>query len=189
MKLDATTAPAVTDDSGDGYEVGSVWVDVTNDKTYTCTDATAGAAIWKETSNVASSGNVGGVRCTKSSNQSFSASTITKITWDGTDFDDFSEFNNASDRIEIVQAGAGVIHLYVECTGTAFSIAIYKNGSLFRSSNPSALATGFHSNQVQVITIPDKFTTGDYYEAYIYMGGGTPNVLATRTSFSLIRGG
>jgi hypothetical protein len=52
-KLDGTTAPTVNEDSGDGYEVGSLWVDVTNDKTYVCTDATAGAAVWKETSNTA----------------------------------------------------------------------------------------------------------------------------------------
>jgi hypothetical protein len=45
-KLDATAAPAVTDDSGDGYSVGSVWIDVTGDDAYICVDATAGAAVW-----------------------------------------------------------------------------------------------------------------------------------------------
>lgn len=54
--LAATTAPTVNEDSGDGYEVGSLWVDTTNDKTYLCTDASSGAAVWKETSNAASSG-------------------------------------------------------------------------------------------------------------------------------------
>lgn len=42
----ATTNPAVTDDSGDGYSVGSIWVNVTLDIAYICTDATAGAAVW-----------------------------------------------------------------------------------------------------------------------------------------------
>lgn len=46
-KLDATTAPAAGDDSGDGYGVGSVWVDTTNDKFYICVDASLGAAVWK----------------------------------------------------------------------------------------------------------------------------------------------
>lgn len=46
-KLDATTAPTVNDDSGDGYDVGSIWVDVTNDNAYICLDATVGAAVWK----------------------------------------------------------------------------------------------------------------------------------------------
>lgn len=44
--LVATAAPAVTDDSNAGYAVGSRWVDVTNDNTYTCVDASVGAAVW-----------------------------------------------------------------------------------------------------------------------------------------------
>jgi hypothetical protein len=47
-KLDATTEPTVTDDSGDGYDISSVWVDITSDKAYVCVDATEGAAVWKE---------------------------------------------------------------------------------------------------------------------------------------------
>lgn len=46
-KLNATTAPAVGDDSGDGYGVGSIWIDTTNDKFYICVDASLGAAVWK----------------------------------------------------------------------------------------------------------------------------------------------
>lgn len=46
-KTDATTAPTINDDSGDGYAVGSLWVDVTNDLAYVCVDATAGAAVWR----------------------------------------------------------------------------------------------------------------------------------------------
>lgn len=46
-KLDATTAPTANDDSGDGYAVGSVWIDTTNDLVYQCVDATATAAVWK----------------------------------------------------------------------------------------------------------------------------------------------
>lgn len=48
-KLDATVAPTVNDDSGDGYSVNSEWVDIINDKAYKCLDATVGAAVWKET--------------------------------------------------------------------------------------------------------------------------------------------
>ncbi len=45
-KIDGTTAPTATDDSADGYRVGSYWADTTNDKIYFCIDATATAAIW-----------------------------------------------------------------------------------------------------------------------------------------------
>jgi hypothetical protein len=44
--LTATAAPTATDDSADGYEVGSVWIDVTNDTAWTCVDSTATAAVW-----------------------------------------------------------------------------------------------------------------------------------------------
>lgn len=44
--LAATTIPGVTDDSGDGYSVGSVWVNTAASTAYICTDNTAGAAAW-----------------------------------------------------------------------------------------------------------------------------------------------
>lgn len=45
----ASTAPTVNDDTGDGYTVGSRWLDTTNDKEYVCADASSGAAVWVET--------------------------------------------------------------------------------------------------------------------------------------------
>jgi outer membrane protein assembly factor BamB len=48
-KLNATVAPAVTDDGVAGYAVGSVWIDVTADKAYVCLDSSTGAAVWIET--------------------------------------------------------------------------------------------------------------------------------------------
>jgi hypothetical protein len=46
-KTDATTTPTTGDDSNDGYAVGSLWIDVTNDVLYVCVDATPTAAIWQ----------------------------------------------------------------------------------------------------------------------------------------------
>ncbi len=48
-KWDATTAPTANEDSGDGYQVGSRWIDTTNNKEYVCLDATVAAAVWTET--------------------------------------------------------------------------------------------------------------------------------------------
>jgi len=61
-KWDATAAPTANDDSGDGYQVGSRWIDVTNDKEYVCLDASVGAAVWTETTQ---SGGGGGSAWTK----------------------------------------------------------------------------------------------------------------------------
>jgi len=45
----ATSAPTVNDDLGGGYNVGSMWIDRTADKVYTCVDETIGAAVWEQT--------------------------------------------------------------------------------------------------------------------------------------------
>ncbi len=44
--LAAATAPTTSDDQGDGYGVGSVWVDTTTALAYLCEDATTNAAVW-----------------------------------------------------------------------------------------------------------------------------------------------
>lgn len=46
----ATTIPTVNDDSDDGYSVGSLWCNTTDDKSYICLDETVGTAVWKEIS-------------------------------------------------------------------------------------------------------------------------------------------
>ena len=45
----ASTAPTINDDSGDGYSVGSRWINTTSDEEYVCVDSTGGAAVWKNT--------------------------------------------------------------------------------------------------------------------------------------------
>ena len=41
-----TGAPTANDDNADGYRVGSMWIDITNDESYRCVDDTTGAAVW-----------------------------------------------------------------------------------------------------------------------------------------------
>ena len=41
-----TSAPGVGDDNADGYRVGSMWIDITNDESYRCVDDSTGAAVW-----------------------------------------------------------------------------------------------------------------------------------------------
>lgn len=58
MNMSATSAPGVDDDSADGYEAGSVWLDTIADKIYVCSDAAVGAAKWYEFSNRISAADV-----------------------------------------------------------------------------------------------------------------------------------
>lgn len=45
-----TTAPDADVDQGDGYGIGSLWIDTTNDEVYMCVDASVAAAVWKQLS-------------------------------------------------------------------------------------------------------------------------------------------
>ena len=54
--LNASVAPAVGDDSNDGYAVGSEWINTTADKAFICLDASVGAAVWTETTAGAAGG-------------------------------------------------------------------------------------------------------------------------------------
>jgi hypothetical protein len=45
----AGAGPTVNDDDVGGYAIGSYWIDTTNDEAYVCSDATTGAAVWKQT--------------------------------------------------------------------------------------------------------------------------------------------
>lgn len=54
--LAATTAPSVTDDSTDGYSVGSRWIDTVGAVEYVCMDPAAGAAVWESTTGAAGVG-------------------------------------------------------------------------------------------------------------------------------------
>lgn len=42
----ATADPAVTDDIADGYAIGSLWVNTTDDTIWVCVDNVVGAASW-----------------------------------------------------------------------------------------------------------------------------------------------
>ncbi len=61
--IGASVAPAVSDDSDDGYSIGSRWYDTTADKEYVALDVTVGAAVWKETT-ITTSGTVTSVTAT-----------------------------------------------------------------------------------------------------------------------------
>jgi len=46
--LEATTNPTVNDDSGDGYDTFSIWINTTTGDAFMCVDPTATAAVWQQ---------------------------------------------------------------------------------------------------------------------------------------------
>jgi hypothetical protein len=47
-KIDATVAPATTNDNLQGYVPGSIWINITNGRTYRCIGNATNAAVWRE---------------------------------------------------------------------------------------------------------------------------------------------
>lgn len=78
-KWDATVAPTANEDSGDGYGVGSRWIDVTANKEYVCLDATLTAAVWTETTQSGGAGSLTGVSIKKETTGTTIGTTSTDI--------------------------------------------------------------------------------------------------------------
>lgn len=47
--LNAAVDPTSGDDSGDGYDIGSRWINVNTNKEFVCVDDAVGGAVWEET--------------------------------------------------------------------------------------------------------------------------------------------
>lgn len=60
----ATSDPTVNDDSGDGYTVGTIWINTTTKRYFVATDVTMGAAVWATGEDKPTED--GTVRCAKS---------------------------------------------------------------------------------------------------------------------------
>jgi len=110
-KLDATTAPTSSEDSGDGYAVGSTWIDTTADTPYICVDSTAAAAVWQEVG----AGGGGGdtlpvVDTTGIAKGSVDATKIARLEVDG--------LTTATTRVLTVQDSDGTIAYTSDITGT-----------------------------------------------------------------------
>jgi parallel beta-helix repeat protein len=52
MNFGSSTNPLVTNDTNEGYSVGSQWVNIVNNKKFICLDSTSNSAIWKDTTKV-----------------------------------------------------------------------------------------------------------------------------------------
>lgn len=52
LNLAATVSPTITDDSSQGYSVGSRWANTLTHTEYVCIDASVGAAVWRLTTTV-----------------------------------------------------------------------------------------------------------------------------------------
>lgn len=100
VNLSAVSDPGVGDDSGDGYSVGSVWVNTAGNKVFLCANATLGAAVWSE---VASSG---GIKETITVANAFSAANAIRRTAGGYSKSQADSASN-SEVMGIIESASG----------------------------------------------------------------------------------
>ncbi len=154
----ASTAPAVTDDSGDGYAIGSRWFDTTNDKEYVCLDATVGAAVWKETT-ASGGGSFVGAKVYKT------AQTVTDAIlafdnelWDEGGFHD-NVTNNSRLTVPASQAGKYLAQASTWISGAA-RLEIFVNGTAAQGRGTSGAGSANYTGTEAVLNL----AVGDYVQ-------------------------
>ena len=114
------------------------------------------------------------LRATKSSSQSVSSGSWTKITFDNTEWDENSEWDTTNSKFVVPEDGYYLISTSLGISnptaGYMYDIAIYKNGGEVRGC-------AIHSNSTTNITpqITDvlKLSKDDYIEVYLYHNTGS----------------
>ena len=185
-KIDATVAPAVTNDNTEGYEIGSLWIDVTADKAYVCLDITTGTAVWTE---ITGGGGGGGsdisVGVNQTSGQVISNNTTTALSWDGEDYDTDTMWEGVINptRITCKTAGkyliTGSIRYTTSPTTGIPSVKLRLNGTtefVLQEDSTPVVRVG-----KQVTTIKE-LAVNDYVELLVYQNNGgslTTDILYT----------
>ena len=153
VKLDATAAPTSGDDSGDGYSVGSRWIDVTNDKEYVCLDASSSAAVWTETTGAGGGGSVTADSTTTFTNKTIAAGNNTITGLSSSDVGLGNVGNVRVVEIDDQNLGVGSGSLNGSLTGDQNTCVGYQTGT--------ALTTGHH-NGFFGYQCGNAITTGNY---------------------------
>ena len=200
--LNASVAPATTNDSTEGYAVGSIWIDTTADKVYQCVDNTATSAVWKDLTTTGGASN------------SFETWTIdntdTEYTWAGTDGSIVADStadtvtlvagsnvtldrDAASDAIRITSTGGGsskfntttYAYNYVSASGTWNGVTVGAVGSTefndswrVASFAGTGQPDGFYIN----FKLPSTYVAGTNlrvildFSTLVGTGGGTAHI-------------
>jgi len=169
--MEASAAPATTDDSNSGYAVGSRWFDITNDKEYVCLDATYGAAVWIETTGAAaivvrknSGTNIG----TRPRLNFIEGSNVTLAISD----------DSGSDEIDISIAATGGDSCYVlAATDTPTTVKNRADGTCSATSAETEINTAFATYDTVILTegtfVVDGSITPGAGQSLIGSGPGT----------------
>jgi len=117
--------------------------------------------------------------------QSISATTWTKVNMNAEDFDTNSNYDTTNYRFTPTIAGyyqiTGIVFFNVGASATSASVAIYKNGSIYKGAATYSLANGAMEGS---ISLPMLFNgSTDYVEIYVYSSSATSVLGSTNTGY------
>jgi len=183
-KYDATSAPGVTNDVDEGYTPGSKWVDVTNDKEYTCLNNSDGAAVWTETTQSGGGSSYAtDFSGTMSVDTTLGSGAWAKVGFDGSSRDNNSEFNVATDKWVCVDDGtyriSAVVCFDPHATGYR-GAGIDLNGTFSGTTGDYiglVISIGGNAKARVPVVVSLALTTGDTIEIQGFQNsGGNRNV-------------
>lgn len=178
--LTATTNPTITNDSGSGYAVGSVWVNTSTDEMFVCTDATAGAAIWQKAVFIYSSAISPAV--TNTVDIGTSSLKFKDIYIDGTGYIDALSVSTTSSFTGTVTTGS-----ISQTSGTATFATVDVNGGAIDGATIGATTastivgttitanTGFTGNLTGNVTYASGTPTSSFYNLTVNGTLNAPN--------------
>lgn len=126
---DATTDPTVNDDEDDGYSQGSKWYNLSSDEVYVLVDATAGAAVWVQTTLTLDE--LGSMATQDADDVAITGGSITGVTLSGgTTIDGYVEETGSTNRVYATDGAGAATTLPYTTLGS----------NLLGFSNPSAIS-------------------------------------------------
>lgn len=172
-KWDGTTAPTPNDDTNEGYQIGSLWVNTTDDNIYMLANASATNAIW--------------VRVSLSIDDS---RTGTDVVWSSTKLNaTFSEINHGHVSDDITNFDTSVTTLISNQKGNANGLATLDGNSKIPTAQlPDLSISSVHV--VDNITARDSLAAqeGDFAVVTDSDGNGNPNTyIYTGTAWQIIQ--
>lgn len=148
----ATTNPTVNDDSGDGYAVGSAWLNTNTSVVFICTDASSGAAVWAEINPIAY-----GVSASKTVDQTFTGARTTVANYSTVNYivGDAGDFNSTTGVYTVQEDGyymvSGALRTNAvsgAVTGLYTLILTCSNGQEFRGYQRRRTTSSVASNSI-----------------------------------------
>lgn len=147
----ATSDPTVNDDAGDGYDVGTLWINTSTDDSFLLTDSTTGAANWEQINGGGSSGTPGTtlpvVQARRTTVYTLTT-TATDITLNTTDIENDTSTvehdNTNTDRIYVYEDGIYLITY--DATGGGTATSTHLTYAQVRSNDTTVLPGSYTEN-------------------------------------------